>query len=569
MVPIFRFGADETPRFSFRLNPLGSTRNAAANESVGANMTVSGYRARLRGWRFLLLNAVLALGNAVVLSNVPGYTILAPYAASGLGGVTPSFGSWATTDHLMGIALGLPLARWFAGRFGDYRVYVFGMLLYAGAALSCAASETLWLFLPSRIVLGFIGGVLLPVGQSIVLNEYPQQARTFGVGLWGLLSMTPFTLGVFLGGWFNEFLGWRMLFYTDIVVALLIAGVVGSLLYGRGFSRRVVRFDFVGFILLGATMYGLQTIFNMGNDFDWFASPILQTALVVALIGLPCFVIWELGERRPAIDVSLFAHRNYAIGVGCSVVGFLVIQGMLSVFVGNLQLLNGYSSSLAGMVYFLMILVAAPLGAVMHELNRGVDVRVISFLCFIGLSVTFTWFGLYDKTASFDRISWPMLSFGFFIATFFAPLGTLAMHGLSGPKLIRAAEELALFRNAAGAFGIVLMGVVQFRRLPFHQLELADHVGGRRFASLDLLGQATDKLEAAGLSAARAQKALGGLMREESALLALNDAFLLGAIVFVVLAIVVWFAEPTKITPWRRQRLAKLRAEELMELDHP
>ena len=78
----------------------------------------------LRGWRFLLLNIVLGLGNVLVLSNVPGYTVLSPYAAGGLQGVTPSFGTWATTDHMMGIGLGFVIARWLAARFGDYRVLV-------------------------------------------------------------------------------------------------------------------------------------------------------------------------------------------------------------------------------------------------------------------------------------------------------------------------------------------------------------------------------------------------------------------------------------------------------------
>ena len=85
----------------------------------------------LSGWRFLLLNIVLGLGNVVVLSNVPGYTIVAPYAAANLQGVTPSFGTWATTDHMVGLALGFPLARWVAGRFGGHRALVVAYLLYA------------------------------------------------------------------------------------------------------------------------------------------------------------------------------------------------------------------------------------------------------------------------------------------------------------------------------------------------------------------------------------------------------------------------------------------------------
>lgn len=522
--------------------------------------------APLTGWRLLLFNVVLAVGNVVVLSNIPGYTITVPYVAGSLGGVTPSFGSWATTDHMVGLALGLPFARWFAGRFGHYRVYTAAFVLYACVSLVCASSMTLWLFLPARILLGFIGGVILPLGQTMALGEIAESLRTIVVGFWGILSMAPFTIGSLVSGYFAEFMSWRTMFLSNIVISLLIAGVVGALLYGRGFRRQITRFDGVGFVLLAATVYGAQTIFNMGNDFDWFASPILQIALVVVAIALPSFVVWELGERHPVLDVRLFVHRNYAIATVCSVIGFLVIQGLLSLMVGQLQLLNGYSSSLAGLVYVLMFVLAAPFVAIMHVLNRNIDVRLVSFFCFIGLSVTLTWFGLFDKLASFDQISWPIVFYGFFIASFFAPLAALGMHGLSGSRLIRAAEELALLRTAAGAFGIALLAVVQFRRLPFHQLDLADHFGGRRFASLDLLGQFVDKLQNAGVSAAAMNKQLGNLMREQSALLAMNDAFLLGAVVFAGLAVLIWFAHPTLIPAFRRrEELRRLRAEELME----
>jgi DHA2 family multidrug resistance protein len=163
----------------------------------------------MRGWGFLSLNIMLSLGNVLVLSNVPGYTILAPYAASNLQGVTPSFGTWATTDHMIGIALGFVIARWLAARFGDYRVLVAAYVVYAVMSLACSMSETIYFFVAARILLGLAGGAIIPVGQSVLLNEYPENLRTFGVGLWGVLSMLPFMAGIYIGGWYSEHLGWR------------------------------------------------------------------------------------------------------------------------------------------------------------------------------------------------------------------------------------------------------------------------------------------------------------------------------------------------------------------------
>ncbi|MGH6843187.1 MAG: MFS transporter, partial [Methylocella sp.] len=308
-------------------------------DSKRSNMPVI-YPKRLRGWRFILLNGVTGLANVVVLSNVPGYTILAPYAAANFQGVTPSFGTWGTTDHMIGLALGFPIARWLAARFGDYRVNRAALALYAFFSFLCASSDTIWSFVPMRFLLGLAGGVILPVGQAILLGEYPPEKRTLGVGIWGILSMMPFTIGVFMGGWWAEYFGWRAMFLSNVVIALAVAAVTGSLVYGRRIKRHISRFDGVGFLLLVIILLGVQTIFNQGNDFDWFGwSWFLFGVLIAVIVAVPCFIIWELGERHPAIDLRLFAYRNYAVAVICSFVGFLVIQGLLSVFVGQLQLL--------------------------------------------------------------------------------------------------------------------------------------------------------------------------------------------------------------------------------------
>jgi MFS transporter, DHA2 family, multidrug resistance protein len=509
------------------------------------------YPGRLRGWRFILLNGATGLANVVVLSNVPGYTILAPYAAANLRGVTPSFGTWATTDHMIGLALGFPIARWLAARYGDYRVYGAALVLYAFFSFLCASSGTIYSFVAMRVLLGLAGGVILPVGQAILLGEYPPEKRTLGVGIWGILSMMPFTIGVFMGGFWAEFYGWRAMFLSNAVIALSVAAVTGSLFYGRRIKRYVSRFDGVGFFLLAVIFLALQTILNQGNDFDWFASPVLAAALFVVCAALPCFFIWELSERRPAIDVRLLVHRNFVVATLSSVLGFLVIQGLLSVFVVYLQTLLGYSSSLAGLVYLTMLTASVPLALVIHELCRKFDVRLIACLNFVAFGAIFTWIGLFDKQDYFDQIALPMVLFGLSLAAFFTPLSALAVHGLPAERLLRAAEELTLLRTVAGAFGIALQGVVVFRRTPFE--------------SLDLLSQLSDRLQAAGFSADMARSQMGLLIHQESTLLGLNDAFLLGAFVFLALAAFIWLAQSTVAPTKPVERLREAEAEEMME----
>lgn len=525
------------------------------------------YAKRLHGWRFILFNVVLGLGHMIVLFNVGAYIALLPHVAGDLGGVLPSFATWGQTYFIIALALAFPGARWLSGLFGDYRLFSAAFVVYALASYLCAISQSLWLFVPARILLGFSGGITLYVGQSLLLKEYPDRLKLLGLGIWGLVTLMPFTISFPIGGVIADELGWRYLFYLNIVFALAIAGITGSLLAGRGFERNCTRFDDIGFVLMALILGSVQTFLNQGNDFDWLDSPFLCSMLLVLIMALPCFIIWEFDEPYPVFDLRLFAHRNFTIGATCLAVGFLSIQGLLSVFIVQLQVLLGYSSFLAGMVYLPMILLAVPVTLVMHKLPNWLDARLLACLNLLGFSFTFYWLGLFDDPGSFDRIFWPMLLLGFFLGSFFTPLTRLTLHGLHGDQEMRAAEEAGLLRVVAGAIGITWQGVVLFRRIPFHQLHFAEQFGGRRFASIDVLQGFASNLQASGLDTVMVKGRLLTVIRQHATLLALNDTFLLTSYLFLGLAGLVWLAYPSyqPLHPTLLQELRDIRAEEFME----
>jgi len=337
-------------------------------------------------------------------------------------------------------------------------------------------------------------------------------------------------------------------------------------LHGRPSEHRHERFDFVGFLLLTAILMGTQTILNEGNDFDWFDDPFLRVLLFLVIGMVPIWIVWELGERWPAVDLRLFRHRNVVIGLLCLTLGFLSIQGLLALFVVQLQVLMGYSSSLAGMVFVPMIVFGMPLIAMMHEVAKRLDVRLLASLNAAGFAATFYWIGLFDDPQSYDQIFWPMVVEGIFLGSFFTPLTVLTLHGLSGDQMLRAAEMANVFRIAAGALGISWQGVVLFRRLPFHHMQLSDHFGGRMSASYDAVQQLALRLQETGLDPAMIQQKLQLLIRQQAGILALNDAFLLASYLCMVLAVLVWCAKSSRVPLMQpAEAMREWRAEELME----
>mgnify|MGYP002737503151 CR=1 FL=1 len=501
---------------------------------------------RLTGGRLLLLLGALGVGYVDVLSNVSGHSITTPYSAGSLEGVTSSFSAWGTTFYLIGVALGVPLARILSGRFGEYRVLTLGYFFYAIASLICVSSETIFMYAPTRFAFGVFGGFLAVVSQSAALGELPEKQYKIGLGYWAALGILPYTLAVFLGGFWAEYFSWRWLFYTNALLGFLISATVGALLYGRTYKLKIVRFDAVGFGLLAMILVGMQMMLSMGNDFDWFGSPLLSIALILVLLAVPTFIFWEWGERHPIVDVRLFSRSSYAIGVICGFFGFLTIQGLMSLLSVQMQLLLGYTSSLAGNVYLVMMIAGLPLAGFMYELSKRIDVRLVVCLMCISSSVVLTWLGIFDKTASFDALVIPVIFLGLCVAALSAPTSTLATYGLSGTSYKRAAEEFLLFRLVGGAFGIALQSVIYFRRTPWHQLNLADYLGGRRFTSLDTLATLTEKLQSLGMSESIARRQIARLMRQQAGILAMNDAFLLGACIMFLLGVLVWFARLKK-----------------------
>ncbi len=526
-----------------------------------------GFPRRLRGWRFFLLNISFGLGHLLVLFGAASYVALLPHAAGDLGGVLPSFGGWAQTDFMIGLALAFPVARWLAYQYGDYRVYIVAFIGFAGASLLCAISQTLWLFLPARILLGISGGITLPLGQALWLKEYPERLKTVGLGIWGVFTIIPFTLGMPIGGWLADELGWRSLFYLNIPLALTIAGLTGALLYHRGFFRRAVRFDVGGFLLLALVLGGIQTLLNMGNDFDWFDSFFLRGVFMVVVVSGVCLVVWVLGTPNSAVDLRLFTHRNFAIGILCLTVGFLSIQGLLTLLILQLQILMGYSSFLAGMVFVPMLLLGIPVIAAMHMLCQRVDARWLACLNFLGFAGIFYWVALFDDPHSYDQIFWPMMLEGLFLGSFFTPLIVLTLHGMSGRRLERAAELSTWLRITAGAVGITLFEIVVFRRTPHHQLHLADHFGGREFVWFDGIAQVSNRLTAMGWDQTMVKGQLAAMINQSAGILAMNDAFYQGSFLFLCLAALVWLAHPTHLSSISdsSERFREMLAEEMAE----
>ena len=443
------------------------------------------YFRRLHGWRFVLFNAVLGLSHIVVLFNAGSYIALLPHVSGDLGGVLPSFLTWAQTDFHGRVGPGVSPRAILVGPDRRLPSLDRGVHGLQRGLLFCGDSQTLAQFVPARIVQGIAGGITLPIAQSMLLNEYPKRLKAVALTVWGLFSITPFTIGMPVGGYIAYMLGWRFLFYLDFVLTLVIVGTLGRAVVRPRVSPAVCPFRSGRVSAAGGSAPGPSDVAQHGQRFR-----------------LAGFALSSGHCRGPADCLSLFHHLGTGgapSDTGSSTVHasqfcdrphqpdpriFLDPRAVVALDRADPTDSGLFVETGGDWRCSRWSCWARRPSRSCISLCKYIDARWLICLNSLGFAWTFIGLGLYDDPHSYEELFWPMVVEGMFLGSFFTPVTVLTLHGLSGPLVMRAAEVANLLRVAAGAFGITFQGIVLFRRIHFHQLAFGRPLWG---TAVDLL----------------------------------------------------------------------------------
>lgn len=492
----------------------------------------------LHGPTLILLTLGLSLGTFMQVLDTSIANVSLP-AISGDLAVSPNQGTWVITSFAVSNAIALPLTGWLSRRFGDVRLFVMSTLLFTLASLLCGLASTLPALIAARVLQGAVAGPMIPLSQSLLLNNYPPEKKGLALALWSMTVIVAPILGPILGGWITDNINWPWIFYINLPVGLLSAFLTWTLIGKRSSATEVVPIDKLGLVLLVLGVGALQILLDKGNDLDWFASGTIVTLAIVSAVALSVLVVWELTDRHPVVDFHLFAQRNFLVGTVILSVGYLVFFGNVVVLPLWLQTNMGYTATWAGMaaapIGILPVFLSAVVGKNMHRL----DLRIWATFSFAVFAAVSFWNSHFNTDVSFQQIVIPRLLMGFGVATFFVPLTALTLADIP-PRMMASATGLSNFsRILAGSFGTSLSITLWDRRAEFHHSILTSHISafdptlaGAFFGSL--ANPATDPAM------------LEQIINQQAVLMATNDIFWLSGCFFAALMGVVWLARPPK-----------------------
>ncbi|MFT4197847.1 MAG: DHA2 family efflux MFS transporter permease subunit [Pseudoxanthomonas sp.] len=464
---------------------------------------------------------------------------------SGNLGASSNQATWVITSFAVSNAIALPLTGFLTRRFGEVRLFTWATLAFVIASFLCGISQSMGMLVVSRAIQGFVCGPMYPVTQSLLISIYPPQKRGHAIALLAMVTVVAPIAGPILGGWITDNYSWEWIFFINIPIGIFASLVVGAQMKGRPERLEKPKMDYLGLVTLVVGVGALQVLLDLGNDEDWFNSTKIVWLAIVSVIALAVFVIWELTEKDPIVDLRLFRHRNFAAGTAAMVVSYSAFFSIGLLVPLWLQRNLGYTAIWAGFA-------AAPIGVLPVLLTPLVgkyagrfDLRMLASFAFVVMALTSFMRSSFNLDVDFARVANVQLIQGLGVALFFMPMLTILLSDLE-PHEIAGGGGLATFvRTLGGSFSASLTTWAWNQRSTIHHAQLTERIDAHDPAMQQLVQQlGGDSGAGSGQALQHGAVLLNYMIGQQAAQIGFNEIFHLLGIAFLLVIVFVWIAKP-------------------------
>ena len=505
-------------------------------------MSTTLYPAPLRGAKLVVATIAVALATFMIVLDSSIANVAIPTISGNLG-VSIDEGTWVITVFAAANAISIPLTGWLTQRIGQVRLFVSAIVLFVLASWLCGLATNLSFLLGARILQGIVAGPLIPLSQAILLSSYPKEKSAIALALWGMTATVGPIAGPALGGWITDSYSWSWIFYINIPVGLFAAAVTWIIYQHRDTPRKSLPIDITGLILLVIWVGALQIMLDKGQDLDWFNSPVIIALALIAAIGFCYFVIWELTQTNPVIDLRLFTVRNFTGGTIAISVGYGVFFGNLVLLPQWLQQDLAYPSVNAGLVMAPLGFFAVIASPIVGRILPIVDARIITTFAFLLFGLVFFMRSLYTTDVDTWTLVLPTLIQGIPVAMFFIPLSMIILSGLPSEKVPAAAGLSNFARIFCGAIGTSIFSTIWDNRSILHHSQLTEQATPYNpiFTTFVETSQSLLKIQTE-----QSYALFNRLLNVQANMLGLNDVFWISSLIFIALIPLVWLTKPEK-----------------------
>ena len=494
----------------------------------------------LQGGALAILTLVLSLATFMLVLDSTIANVAIPTIAGDLG-ASSSQGTWVITSFGVANAISIPITGWLAKRFGEVRLFLIATLLFVLASWLCGIANSLEMLIVFRVLQGAVAGPIIPLSQSLLLNNYPPEKRGMALAFWSMTIVVAPICGPILGGWISDNIHWGWIFFINVPIGLAVVLISWKLLEGRESRISHQPVNTIGLILLALGVGALQLMLDQGRELDWFNSTEIVVLTIIAAVGLIALIIWELTDDNPVVDVSLFKSRNFTVGCVSTSLAFLVYSGTVVLIPLLLQQVYNYTATWAGLAAAPVGLLPILLAPIIGKFGNKIDMRILITVSFMVYALTFYWRAVtFEPEMTFMDVALPQFVQGLAVACFFMPLTTITLSGLPPEKMASASSLFNFLRTLAGSIGTSLTTFIWYNREAVHHTQLTEVINPYNPISQQFF----QTMGSFGLSEEQTASYIARQITAQGFIIGANEIFLVSAITFISLVVLIWFAKP-------------------------
>lgn len=371
--------------------------------------------------------------------------------------IDASVGQWLTTAFTLILAIMVTVTAFLMGRYNTRTLFETSILIFLVGCLLAGWSPSFTILMIGRILQACGAGILMPLAQTTILMMMPFEHRGAAMGLVGLVLAFAPSLGPTVAGLVVDYYNWHMLWWA-LAICMAVMAVIGAFVFEDMSLHKSGSLDKLSVLLSSLGFGGLLYGFGLVGSYGIHIKAILAVALGVCALIL--FFSRQLKLDQPMLDVRVFKHRNFTIGVTiCMIVQAALLSGTLIIPI-YVQTLRGFSATISGLVLLPGALATGILSPISGRIFDKHGPRVVAVTGMIFLSIGS--FGLIfigrDVTMVMLAVIYIIRCIGQGIVNM--PMNTWALNALDNSLLPHGTAVSNTFRQVAGSLGTALMVTV-------------------------------------------------------------------------------------------------------------
>ena len=404
-------------------------------------------------WTFAISSVALfmtTLDNLVVTTALPVIHKDLHASLSGL--------EWTVNAYTLTFAVLLITGAALGDRFGRRRMFVVGLSIFTAGSAAAALAPSIDVLIAARAVQGLGGAIVLPLTLTILSAAVPAERRGLVLGAWGGISGLAVAMGPLVGGAVVEGISWQWIFWLNVPIGLVLIPLAYFRLretYGPNDAL-----DLPGVGLASAGLFGIVWGLVRGNQVGW-GSPEIVGSLMLGVVVLGLFLLWELRTEQPMLPLRFFRNRTFSSANIASFLMFFGMFGSIFLLAQFFQTVQGYSPLQAGLrvlPWTAMPIFVAPLAGALSDRIGGRPLMATGLAL---QSVGLAWIAFVSTpTVAYSALVIPFILSGVGMALYFAPVANVVLSAVKPEEEGQASGANNAIRELGGVFGVAVLASV-------------------------------------------------------------------------------------------------------------